>query len=143
MGATSLHFTDAELACHHCHVNGCQQAIVDALEQFRATIGMGRPVIVNSAYRCSIYNAEIGGVPDSEHVQGIAADITVEGMTGGQLEVIAKQCSLITAIGRSDSTPYVHVDTRKISQGRVLWAYNDQGKWVHYFPPPTDAPVEA
>jgi uncharacterized protein YcbK (DUF882 family) len=137
MGATSEHFSEQELACHHCGVNNCQQSIVNALEQFRAVVG--KPVLVNDGYRCPVHNAEVGGVSDSEHVQGIAADITVEGMTGAQLEEAAKQCSLVTAFGRSDSPPYIHIDTRSVNQGRVMWAYNSEGKWVHYFPPPDQA----
>lgn len=138
MGATSEHFTDAELRCHcPCQVNGCKQELVDALEQFRALVG--KPVIVNDAYRCPEHNAAVGGVPDSEHVQGIAADIRVEGMTGGEMEAAAMKCHLIMAIGRSDSPAYVHIDTRPMTRGRALWAYDAHGKWCAYFPPPVEA----
>jgi len=75
MGATGPHFSEAELACHHCGVNGCKQSLVDALEAFRAIVG--KPVIVSSAYRCPQHNAEAGGAGRSEHVEGLAADIRV------------------------------------------------------------------
>lgn len=131
----SEHFKDAELACKHCGVNLCTQQLLDALEQFRALVG--KPVMVDDAYRCKVHNKAIGGVSDSQHVDGTAADIRVEGLSGGQLEKLASSCDKITAIGRSDNPPYIHVDVRPVTVGRVLWAYKD-GTWCHYFPPPTE-----
>ena len=36
----------------------------------------GRPITVNSGYRCDKLNAAVGGVPTSQHRLGEAADIT-------------------------------------------------------------------
>lgn len=36
----------------------------------------GRPIIVNSGYRCPLLNKTVGGIPTSQHVRGEAADIT-------------------------------------------------------------------
>ena len=36
----------------------------------------GKPVTVNSGYRCPLLNKTVGGVPASQHVKGEAADIT-------------------------------------------------------------------
>ena len=35
----------------------------------------GGPVLVNSGYRCPKHNAEVGGVANSQHMKGEAADI--------------------------------------------------------------------
>ena len=35
----------------------------------------GRPIAVNSGYRCAIHNAAVGGVRNSQHMKGEAADI--------------------------------------------------------------------
>tara|TARA_R110001592_G_scaffold167306_1_gene402712 strand:- start:89 stop:469 length:381 start_codon:yes stop_codon:yes gene_type:complete len=40
---------------------------------------LGKPIHINSAYRSQEYNAKIGGVKDSQHIMGRAADITVNG----------------------------------------------------------------
>ena len=40
---------------------------------------IGKPIHINSAYRSQEYNAKIGGVKDSQHIMGRAADITVNG----------------------------------------------------------------
>lgn len=42
----------------------------------------GKPMEINSGYRCPRLNAEVGGVPTSQHVKGEAADIK----TGNQTE---------------------------------------------------------
>lgn len=39
-----------------------------------------RPVIVNSGYRCQELNKAVGGVSNSQHLRGKAADISVGGM---------------------------------------------------------------
>lgn len=36
----------------------------------------GNPVIVSSGYRCKLLNKAVGGVDDSQHLSGEAADIT-------------------------------------------------------------------
>ena len=36
----------------------------------------GRPIHVNSGYRCAELNKAVGGSPTSHHVRGMAADIT-------------------------------------------------------------------
>lgn len=36
----------------------------------------GKPIIVNSGYRCSMLNTIVGGARNSQHLRGEAADIT-------------------------------------------------------------------
>lgn len=43
------------------------------LQPFRDLVG--RPLIVNSGYRCPALNAAVGGVKNSQHLTGQAADI--------------------------------------------------------------------
>lgn len=40
---------------------------------------IGKPIKINSGYRSPNYNASIGGVKNSQHILGKAADITVKG----------------------------------------------------------------
>ncbi len=131
MGATSPHFSEKELACPHCGVNGCQQALVDALEAFRAAVGM--PVIIDSAYRCPEHNAAVGGALSSQHLFGLAADIRVNGKSAADLESIARAIPAIKGIGRS--TPpmtYLHIDVRNTP---AEWCYDTSGKQQAYYPP--------
>lgn len=56
------------------------EALVDnvldpAREQF------GKPIYVNSGFRCPLHNTTVGGVPKSQHIAGEAADIQAGGLT--------------------------------------------------------------
>lgn len=127
---TSEHFSHDELRCPHCGVNLCTRLLLMALEQLRGTVG--RPVIVTSAYRCTAHNRAVGGALNSKHILGEAADVRVKGVTGAQLETAALACELITAIGRSDTANYIHIDVRKVAP--VRWCYDAAGREIAYFP---------
>jgi uncharacterized protein YcbK (DUF882 family) len=130
MGATSAHFTAAELACSHCGVNNCTTELVTALEALRSRVG--HPVHILSGYRCPIHNAAVGGVPASQHLLGTAADVTVPGMTTAALESAAAQCHEIRGIGRDDHRGFVHVDVRRLP---ARWCYTAAGKDTAWYPP--------
>jgi hypothetical protein len=136
VGVCGPHFPDAELACPHCGVNGCQQGLVDVLEAFRAAVG--KPVQVDSAYRCPAHNAAVGGAKGSEHMQGLAADIRVKGMTAAELEEVARRIPAIRGIGRADRQQYIHVDVRS-TLTLARWCYSASGKWCGYYPPLAEA----
>ena len=44
----------------------------------------GKPIIVNSGYRCASVNRLVGGVPNSQHLTGCAADITTGSVEGNR-----------------------------------------------------------
>ena len=50
------------------------------LEQVKETLG-GKPIMVNSAFRCKQVNDAVGSKDSSQHRIGCAADIRVPGMT--------------------------------------------------------------
>jgi hypothetical protein len=50
------------------------RALAGGLERVRTALG-GKPIHVNSGYRCSALNTAIGGAGNSMHIQGLAADI--------------------------------------------------------------------
>ena len=50
------------------------------LETLRKELG-DRPITIMSGYRTEAYNRQIGGAKHSFHVQGMAADIQVDGVT--------------------------------------------------------------
>ena len=55
--------------------------LASGLEQIRSLLGY--PVHVNSGYRCPELNKTVGGVPDSAHLSGFAADIVCPQFTRG------------------------------------------------------------
>lgn len=58
-------------------------ALVDnVLDPLRAA--WGKPIHVNSGYRCPALNKAVGGVPASQHMKGEAADITAGNRTSNR-----------------------------------------------------------
>lgn len=62
-----------EFQCRHCGVVKIANRLVELLEE--ATRRSGVKFLISSGYRCEEYNKEVGGVPNSYHVQGLAVDI--------------------------------------------------------------------
>ena len=83
---------------------------------------LGKPIYVNSGYRCPRHNAAVGGVPNSQHMRGEAADI--------RLAEIADNAEIVSAIkenGRWDQMivypTFVHVSWKRIGQNRKQIIY--------------------
>ena len=58
--------------------------LADFLEQVKVVLG-GKPIMVNSAFRCKQVNDAVGSKDSSQHRIGCAADIRVPGMTPDQV----------------------------------------------------------
>ena len=63
------------------------RTLIEKLEQVRKDLGV--PMVVTSGVRCEILNAEVGGVPDSYHKLGRAADIAVYAANGYTVDAVA------------------------------------------------------
>lgn len=122
MGYQMQHFTEQELACRHCGQSGCTDALKRALDQLRDIVG--RPVLVNDAYRCSEHNRVVSLVAKSQHPEGTAADVSISGLTLQQMYDSAKKVPAFFAggIGVYDGE-FIHVDVR--TNGPARWAFVD------------------
>ena len=96
-----------------CHGSGCcSETLVDEkLVQFLQKIRthFGKSVHINSGYRCKAHNSKIGGASKSNHMDGEAADIRIDGVT--PLE-IAQYAEHIGVLGIGVYSWGVHIDTR-------------------------------
>jgi hypothetical protein len=72
-------------------------------------IRLGKPISINSGYRTPEHNKKVGGVPNSYHIQGMAADIVVKGLTPKQVATEARKCGFRGIITYATFT---HLDTR-------------------------------
>ena len=101
------------------------QALVDnVLDPLRERYG--KPIKVNSGFRCLVHNKTVGGVPNSQHMKGEAADI-VSG-DSGQLTVERlkeenrKIAQLIVKNGKFDQLiiypTFVHVSWKRSGGNR-------------------------
>ena len=76
---------------------------------------LGKPIQINSAWRSEEYNASVGGVKDSQHIMGRAADISVRDLNPIEVyntieELIEKGDMLQGGLGLYDT--FVHYDIR-------------------------------
>ncbi|MBY0241765.1 MAG: DUF882 domain-containing protein [Burkholderiaceae bacterium] len=67
--------------------------VAGVLEQIRALVG--KPVMVSSGYRSPALNKAVGGAPASGHLDGLAVDITVPGMTARELAAAIRHSGIV------------------------------------------------
>ena len=74
----------------------------------------GKPIIVNSGYRCNKLNTAVKGAKNSQHIFGEAADITAGSKTENKklFEYIRDNLEFDQLINESDFT-WIHVSFRK------------------------------
>jgi len=84
--------------------------VAGMLEQVKVAIG-GKPVMVNSAFRCKQVNDAVGSKDTSQHRVGCAADIRVPGMTPDQVvkAIIAAKLPFDQLIREFDSWTHISV----------------------------------
>lgn len=68
-------FSPAEIACRGTGAILIDEEALDRLQALRDRIG--RPFIVNSAYRSPEHNRAVGGAKASKHMEGVAFDISM------------------------------------------------------------------
>jgi len=118
MGDLSTHFSRQELACRCCGELTLDDHLLAALESLSEAAGA--PVVIRDAYRCERHNQEVGGVTNSEHTRGMAADVKIAGLTLQQMYELALQVPEFAegGIGAYDGG-FLHVDVRGF---RSRWA---------------------
>lgn len=87
------------------------EKLVKLLQKLRDKFGK---ISISSAYRNPTHNRRVGGVSNSQHLYGLAADITLA--DNSKLEEAAKYAEKIgfTGIGLDNKYQmFIHVDTRK------------------------------
>lgn len=90
-------------------IKNLQYLCIHVLQPLRDAIG--RPVYITSGYRSAKLNARVGGVKNSYHLRGLAADIHVDN------EEHAKVLFDILKLN-----PYVH---------RVIIERKNGARWIH------------
>jgi len=84
------------------------------LEVIRHNLG-GKPIMVHSGYRSPEHNREVNGARTSQHLYGLAVDISVKGKTSfwlaGKLKAMQDDGLLIPG-GLGTYQRHVHIDFR-------------------------------
>ena len=122
MGDLTKDFSRKEFRCR-CGRRDCDAASIDmklaaALQALRDLIGV--PIIINSALRCVRHNRRVGGVRNSRHLEGIAADVYCPELSPAEF---AKFAAMIPEFDNGGIGIYdwgIHVDVRG---RRARWDY--------------------
>lgn len=79
----------------------------------------GKPIRVNSSYRCPKLNKLVGGSPTSQHMTGTAVDIAANGGGGTNAMLF--------------NTIIKMIKNKEITVGQLIWEYgtNSNPQWVH------------
>lgn len=112
----SKNFTVGEFACR----DGSDLILIDTelvktLQKIRNHFAT--PVTINSAYRTAAYNKKIGGVSNSQHTLGTAADITL-GKIDPRAVAECAEFLMPKSGGIGLYNGFVHIDVRK---SRARW----------------------
>ena len=109
----------------HCQGVGCcnetpiDEKLVEYLQKIRDHFG--KPVLINSGYRCQKHNAQIPNAgKKSKHMEGKAADIMIRGVAPKEIAKYAESIGVL-GIGCYDTAAdgfFVHIDTR---ESKYFW----------------------
>jgi uncharacterized protein YcbK (DUF882 family) len=122
MGDMTANFSRREFVCKDgCGYDGIDPRVVGMAQKIRDALG--EPIRINSGCRCPKRNAEAGGVGDSYHMKGLAADLSTNVGSARLFEVIKQ----LFAAGKLPDLQYckryvkqnfVHIDCGKKRNGR-------------------------
>lgn len=103
------HFKKEEFTCKcGCRSNNMNLEVVKVADEIRSHFG--KPAIVNSGYRCTKHNKNVGGVSNSRHLKGKAIDLYVKGINGQTLLAYTRKL---------------------VNQGKLRYTYFIAGDAVH------------
>jgi len=135
-GQTTPYFTVGEFKCEHCNVYfPVESKLVDILHGIR--VYFGKPVYITSGFRCSVQNRIDGGVANSNHLYGRAADIWISGVSMAQIVNYAR------TIGAGADTyhvegSYAHIAVTATSSIPTTQTYKDPECKINYNRPTTN-----
>lgn len=106
----SKNFKSTEFDCKCkglCKETTVDEKLVSILQKIRDHFG--KPITINSGYRCSTHNKNVGGATSSRHLTGSAADIAVRDTAPIEVARYAESIGVL-GIGLYDWG--CHIDTR-------------------------------
>lgn len=88
---------------------------------------IGQPIIITSGFRSEKLNKHVGGVANTYHLQGLAADIRIK--NDEHAKILFKNLQEIAEVDvclyeRKGAAKWLHVQTRRTSQPRQLFNFN-------------------
>jgi len=109
------HLKLSEFACSCCNRVMLHPKLLSKLVELRNVLE--KPVYITSGYRCFEYNRKVGGVANSYHCIGLAADIKVKDINLIELLGYAEEVDF-AGIGLYEKKNFLHLDVRPTKRTR-------------------------
>ncbi len=122
---TASYFAPVEFLCKcgrpECDARRVPAALlVESLNLIRERLG--RPLRITSGLRCAFWNAHEGGVGDSEHLTGDAADLAV--VTGVDRWQIVQAAMAVGVRRIGIAGHFIHLGISVTLAAPVIWTYD-------------------
>ena len=113
---THFNISEFKCKCGGTHDTTLNTDLVDKLEKLHTALNCSK-IIINSGYRCSSHDRNVGGSGSGQHVNGYAADIVCYDQKGNKISSKIVSCAAqdmgFGGVANIDSTyTATHVDTR-------------------------------
>lgn len=102
-------FSPEELACRGTGKLAIDERSMDMLQKLRTVLG--KPIILNSAYRSPEHNRRVGGAKGSLHMKAMAYDCRMDNHDPQYFMEVAKNVGF-NGIGQYADKGFTHIDTR-------------------------------
>lgn len=97
----------------------------------KARINANTAFIITSGYRTKDHNKKVGGVADSAHTKGLAADVLARTSHIRYKIVRAALQAGFTRIGIAET--FIHLDDDTSKTQDVIWTYSKRKKFFNLF----------
>ena len=112
-------FKYTELECPCCKRNKTTDKFMKKLQEIRDHYG--KPMVVRSGYRCKQHNLEAGGVANSVHLDGNAADIEI--LDGANRFNFIQVCIALGIKRIGLHKQFIHIDIADNRPSPQVWFY--------------------
>lgn len=117
------HFTPQEFASPDTGESAMRKELVALLDEARGLAGV--PFVITSGFRSAAHNFRVGGVADSAHTRGLAADIAAPDSLTRHAVVSGLMRAGFRRIGIGGN--FVHADVDMDKPWPCLWTYAAAG----------------
>jgi uncharacterized protein YcbK (DUF882 family) len=115
------YFKANEFLCPCCGRVKIDTNLILKLEDLRHYFG--KPIKINSAYRCPTHNTQVGGVPNSAHTKGKAVDIAISN-SSDRYKIISINFNQGIGFKRMGiAKTFIHLDIDNSKPQEVIWLY--------------------
>lgn len=120
------YFKNSEFACK-CGCGFCEPSpdLLAACDIIREAVGV--PIVISSGCRCKTHNKRVGGVPNSNHTHGTAADLVPQGVPPDTVWrttrdlYLAGALPMLAGLGRYDTFTHVDVSPKRADGKLRQW----------------------